>query len=145
MMQTKMAQIGQVAQETGLSIDTIRFYEKQGLSKRPNRTEGGFRVFGPEEIRGLKFVRKAQELGFSLEEIRELLILKADHVPACSHVRDMLEQKLVGVEQKIHELRSLQHSLNNALRQCKRGLKNVSRGHKDCCPVLEKINKAART
>jgi DNA-binding transcriptional MerR regulator len=145
MGQTKMAKIGQVARETGLSIDTIRFYEKQGLSKRPSRTEGGFRVFGPEEIQGLKFVRKAQELGFSLEEIRELLILKADHVPACSHVKDMLEQKLVGVEQKIHELRSLKHSLNNALHQCKRGLKNGSRGHNDRCPVLEEIGKAART
>jgi DNA-binding transcriptional MerR regulator len=144
MEQTKMVKIGQVSRETGLSIDTIRFYEKQGLSKRPSRTEGGFRVFGPEEIQGLKFVRKAQELGFSLEQIRELLILKADHVPACSHVRDMLEQKLVGVEQKIHELRSLKHSLNNALHQCKRGLKNVSRGHKDRCPVLEEISKAAR-
>jgi len=145
MGQTKMAKIGQVARETGLSIDTIRFYEKQGLSKRPSRAEGGFRVFGPEEIQGLKFVRRAQELGFSLEEIRELLILKADHVPACSHVKDMLEQKLVGVEQKIHELRSLKHSLNNALHQCKRGLKNGSRGHNDRCPVLEEIGKAART
>jgi DNA-binding transcriptional MerR regulator len=145
MEQIKMPKIGQVAQETGLTIDTIRFYEKQGLSKRPSRTEGGFRVFGPEEIQGLKFVRKAQELGFSLGEIRELLILKADHVPACSHVKDMLEQKLVGVEQKIHELRSLKHSLNNALHQCRRGLKNVSRGHQDHCPVLEEISRATRT
>jgi len=78
-----MAKIGDVARQTGLSIDTIRFYEKQGLSKRPVRTEGGFRVFGSEEIQGLKFVRKAQALGFSQDEIRELLILKADHLPAC--------------------------------------------------------------
>src|SRR5882672_11408628 len=73
------AKIGQVAQETGLSIDTIRFYEKQGLLKRSARTEGGFRLFGSHDIQSLKFVRKAQELGFSLGEIRELLILQADH------------------------------------------------------------------
>ena len=66
------AKIGQVAQETGLSIDTIRFYEKQGLLKRSPRTEGGFRLFGISDIETLKFVRGAQELGFSLNEIREL-------------------------------------------------------------------------
>jgi DNA-binding transcriptional MerR regulator len=144
MEQTKMTKIGQVAQETGLSIDTIRFYEKLGLSKHPNRTGGGFRVFGPEEIEGLKFVRKAQELGFSLEEIRELLVLKADHVPACSHVKEMLEQKLVGVEQKMRELRSLKRSLNNALHKCQSSLRKASRGHKEPCRVLEEISKAAR-
>ena len=72
------AKIGQVAQKTGLSIDTIRFYEKQGLIGESARTEGGFRLFGSGEIETLKFVRKAQELGFSLSEIRELLILRAD-------------------------------------------------------------------
>src|SRR5579871_5717071 len=94
------ARIGQVAQETGVSIDTIRFYEKQGLLKRSPRTEGGFRLFGLSDIETLKFVRKAQELGFSLNEIRELLILRSDHVPACSHVKELLDQRLVGVERR---------------------------------------------
>jgi hypothetical protein len=65
------ARIGRAAQETGLTIDTIRFYEKQGLLRRSPRTEGGFRLFGATEIETLKFVRKAQELGFSLTEIRD--------------------------------------------------------------------------
>ncbi len=78
-MASHAARIGQVAQETGISIDTIRFYEKQGLLKRSPRTEGGFRLFGLSDIETLKFVRKAQELGFSLNEIRELLILRSDH------------------------------------------------------------------
>jgi DNA-binding transcriptional MerR regulator len=138
------AKIGQVAQETGLSIDTIRFYEKQGLLKQSARTEGGFRLFGSSEIEILKFVRKAQELGFSLSEIRELLILRADHVPACSHVEELLEHKLAGVEQKIEELRKLEHSLRAALRKCKRSLKTTAPGHEDCCPVLEEISRAAR-
>jgi DNA-binding transcriptional MerR regulator len=138
------AKIGQVAQETGLSIDTIRFYEKQGLLKRSVRTEGGFRLFGSSEIETLRFVRKAQELGFSLSEIRELLILRADHVPACSHVEELLEQKLAGAEQKIEELQNLEHSLKAALRKCKRGLKAAASGHEDCCPVLEEISRASR-
>jgi DNA-binding transcriptional MerR regulator len=138
------AKVGQVAQETGLSIDTIRFYEKQGLLKQSARTEGGFRLFGPSEIEALKFVRKAQELGFSLNEIRELLILRADHVPACSHVEELLKHKLAGVEQKIEELRQLEHSLKAALRKCKRSLKTTVPGHEDCCPLLEEISRAAR-
>lgn len=138
------AKIGQVANETGLSIDTIRFYEKQGLLKRSPRTEGGFRLFGAGDIETLKFVRKAQELGFSLNEIRELLILRADHVPACSHVKELLGQKLTAVERKITELRSLEVSLKRALLKCKRELKTAARGHESRCPVLDEITQAAR-
>ena len=138
------ARIGQVAQQTGLSIDTIRFYEKQGLLKRSPRTEGGFRLFGSDDIETLKFVRKAQELGFSLSEIRELLILRAEHVPACSHVKELLEQKLNAVEQKITELHDLERSLKRALRKCKQELKTAAPGHEECCPVLEEISQAAR-
>src|SRR5260370_2517129 len=116
------AKIGQVAKETGLSVDTIRFYEKEGLLKRSPRTEGGFRVFGPVEIQALKFIHKAQELGFSLSEIRELLILRSEHVPACSHVKELLQQKVASVEKKIEELRTLEHSLQVALRRCNRSM-----------------------
>jgi DNA-binding transcriptional MerR regulator len=141
---SQAVKIGQVAHETGVSIDAIRFYEKQGLLRRSARTEGGFRLFGSDEIQTLKFVRKAQELGFSLSEIRELQILRADHVPACSHVKELLDQKLAAVEQKIEELQNLGHSLKLALRKCKEELKAPAAGHEDCCPVLEEINQAAR-
>ena len=139
------AKIGQVAQETGLSIDTIRFYEKQGLLKRSPRTEGGFRLFGLSDIETLRFIRKAQELGFSLNEIRELLILRSDQVPACSHVKELLDQKLTSVEQKITELQSLERSLKRALQKCKRELKTAVAGHEECCPVIDEINRAARS
>ena len=139
------ARIGQVAQETGLSIDTIRFYEKQGLLRRSPRTEGGFRLFGISDIETLKFVRKAQELGFSLNEIRELLILRSDHVPACSHVKELLDQKLTAVEQKIGELQNLERSLKRALQKCKRELKTATSGHEECCPVIDEISRAARS
>lgn len=140
---TQAAKIGQVAHETGLSIDTIRFYEKQGLLKRSRRTEGGFRLFGSDDVQTLKFVRKAQELGFSLSEIRELLILR-EHVPACTHVKELLDQKLAAVEQKINELEELRHSLKLALRKCKRGLNTTTPVHEECCPVLDEINRATQ-
>src|SRR5215469_16923761 len=116
---------------------------KAGLLKRPPRTEGGFRLFGADDVETLKFVRKAQELGFSLNQIHELLILQAEHVPACSHVKELLDQKLTAVEQKIRELRSLELGLKRALRKCKRELKAATSRHENCCPVLEEITRAA--
>jgi len=138
------ARIGHVAQETGLSIDTIRFYEKQGLLRRSPRSEGGFRLFAVHDVERLKFVRKAQQLGFSLNEIRELLMLQADHVPACSHVKELLDQKLATVQQKIAELQVLERSLMGALQKCRRELKTASPGHGECCPVIEEMKQAAR-
>ena len=138
------AKSGQVAQETAL-IDTIRFYEKQGLLKRSPRTEGGFRLFGLSDIETLKFVRKAQELGFSLNEIRALLILRSDHVPACSHVKELLGQKLAAAQQKITESQSLEHSLKRALQKCRRESKTAAGRHGESSPVIDEINRAARS
>ncbi len=137
------SRIGEAAKQTGLSMDTIRFYEKEKLLKHSTRTEGGFRLFGPSQIQALKFIRKSQELGFSLSEIRELLILRSEHVPACSHVKELLERKLTDVEQKIEELRTLEHSLKVALRKCVRGLKGSGPAHDACCPVLDEISRAS--
>lgn len=137
------AKIGEAARATGLSIDTIRFYEKSGLLRRSVRTEGGFRLFGPGEFQTLRFVRKSQELGFSLNEIRELLILRDEAVPACAHVADLLERKLAHVEEKIGELQGLARSLKGALRKCKRGMKSSDETHKGCCPVLADLSRAA--
>lgn len=139
---TRAARIGEAAKETGLSIDTIRFYEKEGLLQHSARTEGGFRLFGPGQIGALKFIRNAQELGFSLNEIRELLILQREHVPACSHVKELLEHKLAGLARKIEELRTLERTLKLALRKCVGGLKAADPSHKTCCPVLDEISRA---
>lgn len=70
-------QIGQVAQRTGLSVDAIRFYEKSGLLARPARTQGGYRLYEEREVADLEFIQKAQQLGFSLNEIRELFSIQA--------------------------------------------------------------------
>jgi DNA-binding transcriptional MerR regulator len=108
--------IGQVAKETGLSIDTIRFYEREGLLTRLARSDGGFRVFDPNILRDLDFIRRAQGLGFSLQEIRELLVLRRSQSLGCSHVQRLLDQHLAVVEDKIKELLSLQTELKTALR-----------------------------
>ena len=131
--------IGEAAKQTGLSVDTIRFYEREGLLKRSTRTEGGFRLFGQHQIHALKFIRKAQELGFSLQEIRELVYLQGDEIESCEHVRELLEQKAASVRAKIEELRKLQRSLEKALHQCERVLGETGPTHKGGCPVLKEL------
>lgn len=135
-------QIGQVARETGLTVDAIRFYEKQRLLKPAPRTEGGYRLFSGRDLQHIQFIRRAQELGFSLKEIRELLTLQGEQVEACSHVRDMLTAKLGAVRQKIAELRTLERQLAADLKQCEGRLQTG--GHRrDACPVLKAIGEAA--
>src|SRR5215469_2475636 len=98
---------GQVSEQTGLSVDAIRFYKKQRLLERPPRTEGGFRLFRREDIDRIRFIRSVQQLGFSLPEIRELLVLERDPGEACSHVRDLLQGNRT-VRGKVRELRALE-------------------------------------
>ncbi len=93
-------QIGKAAEQNSLSIDTIRFYEKIGLLDKPARSQSGYRMFGASEIGDLRFISKAQELGFSLGEIRELLLVRrSGH--ACAAVREQLRRKLASVRQKM--------------------------------------------
>lgn len=132
-------QIGKVANETGLSIDAIRFYEKIGLFKSPPRTQGGYRLFGPDEVQQLQFITKAQELGFSLTEIRELLALRNTNMHACSEVRNLLQHKLAVIRKKIDELLRLEAGLKQALGKCNRELRHNRASHREHCPVLEEI------
>lgn len=133
-------QIGRVSEQTGLSVDAIRFYEKQRLLERPPRTEGGFRLFHPEDIQRILFIRRAQQLGFSLPEIRELLVLRSDEGKACSHVRDLFRAKVSVVREKIRELAILEGQLTKSLRKCERNLKPARSCDRNGCPVLQEIS-----
>jgi DNA-binding transcriptional MerR regulator len=130
-------QIGQVARKTGLSIDAIRFYEKEGLLPPPSRTESGYRLYREREVADLEFIQKAQQLGFSLNEIRELFSIQRHPEEVCVHVRDLIGQKLSVVREKIAELQRLEADLRGALRQCRKALRQPK--HRDSCPVLEAI------
>src|SRR5438128_1213917 len=102
-------QIGTIARETEhLTVDAIRFYERERLLKHPQRSEGGFRLFAAGDVKNIRFIRRAQELGFSLNEIRELLVLQSEDLTACSHVRDLLQIKLGTVREKILVLQKLE-------------------------------------
>lgn len=140
MAKSQGVQIGRVAHETGLSIDTIRYYEKEGLLREPPRSEGGFRLYGSHDIEHLRFVRSAQELGFSLAEIRELLLIQDERVESCTHVRDLINQKLVLVRRKLEDLMRLESVLQGALDQCNDALSHdrADPQHENC-PVLGQL------
>ena len=129
-------QIGELAKRTALSIDAIRFYERRKLLPPAPRSAGRFRLYTPDAIEHLRFVRRMQGLGFSLQEIKELMGVRADRAHACSAVRQFLETKLADVTVRIRELRQLETELNADLRKCNRALEQQA--GKTCgCPVLE--------
>ena len=133
--------IGKAAKLAGVSVDTIRFYQKLGLIKSAGRSAGGYRLFDGEQIRDLTFVRHGQELGFSLNEIKELLALRQKH-HACLEVQSMLKRKLTDVSAKIKSLVRLEAELNGALRDCNRELRLKREiKHEDCCPLLSKLGR----
>src|SRR5713101_600285 len=133
--------IGKAAKLASVSVDTIRFYQKLGLTKTATRSAGGYRLFDGEQIRDLKFVRHAQELGFSLNEIKELLALREKH-HTCSEVQSMLKRKLTDVREKIKSLVRLEAELRGALHNCNRELRLKREiKHEDCCPLLTKLDR----
>jgi DNA-binding transcriptional MerR regulator len=134
-------QIGDVANETGLTVDTIRFYERERLLKAATRSSGGFRLFSRADLADLTFIRNAQELGFSLHEIRELVELKNTRNPDCAHVERMLEEKVASVRAKVTALRKLERELNHAMIRCQANLRTVANGNAKDCPALNDISR----
>ncbi len=132
-------QIGKLARATGLSVDTIRFYEKEGLLREPERSEGGFRLYSARDIGHLHFIHKAQALGFSLAEIRELLLIQDERTEACTHVRDLIQNRLGAVRGKIEDLKRLERRLTQAMRKCEDALGGKAGPADEHCPVLEEI------
>lgn len=111
-------QIGAMAKKIGLSVDTIRFYERTCLLPRPPRTPGGYRKYGESDIETLGFIQRVHGLGFTLNEVRELLELRRSRLRPCAPVRGRLEKKVSEVHRKLADLRKLEHELRVALRNC---------------------------
>lgn len=132
--------IGIAAKLAAVSIDTIRFYQRLGLTRSASRSAGGYRLFDGEQIRELTFIRHAQELGFSLTEIKDLLALRQKQ-HACAEVQAMLKRKLAKVREKIKGLARLEVELAGALRNCNRELRLKREiRHEDCCPLLTRLD-----
>jgi MerR family copper efflux transcriptional regulator len=122
--------IGAVARGAGVGIDTIRYYEREGLLPPPRRRESGYRDYGRDAVHRLKFIRRAKALGFTLEDIRELLALSADHERGVRNVKQRAEARLAGLEQRIRELQRMRRGLKHLIARC------PGRGDPGACPIL---------
>lgn len=124
--------IGRLSKQTGVNIETIRYYEKVGLVPPPPRSEGGHRLYGEKHLRRLIFLRRCRELGFSLEEIRTLLNLVEGGNYTCKEVKALTLQHVQSVREKIRDLRNLERALTGIAEQC-------DGGPTQACPILETL------
>jgi DNA-binding transcriptional MerR regulator len=110
--------IGDLAKETGVKIVTIRYYERIGVVPTVKRTSGNYRNYGSAHVRRLRFIRRCRDLGFSLEQVRDLLQLSAENGPSCAEVCDMAERQRKAVEDKIADLKRLASELRRIRAAC---------------------------
>jgi len=127
--------IGQVAKLAGVGVETIRFYEREGLLNKPKRKESGYRMFGPEVVSRIRFIKSVKELGFSLKEIRELLFLRVDSRGTASEVKKRIDSKIDQIDRRINDLKKVR----NALAQLSRSVGKRSLGES---PLLDALAKA---
>lgn len=110
--------IGQLASSTGVHLETVRYYERVGLMPAPHRTEGGHRSYEPEHRRRLRFIRRARELGFGLDDIRRLIALSQPGVLACAEVRELAQGHVEAVDARIADLQRVRRVLIEAVSCC---------------------------
>ena len=110
--------IGKLSQQSGVNIETIRYYEKIGVMPAPGRSTGGFRIYEPDHLKRLSFVRRSRLLGFSLDEIRSLLRLVDGHGHTCAEVHALMLSHLAEIRRKIRDLRRLQRAMAEMAARC---------------------------
>ncbi len=126
--------IGQVARRAEVGIETVRFYERQGLIEEPLRAASGYRQYDGEVVDRLRFIRRAKELGFTLKEIKELLALRIDPSTTCADVKRRAEAKIADIQAKIHTLQKMKQALATLVAACS------GRGLGSQCPILEALD-----
>jgi MerR family mercuric resistance operon transcriptional regulator len=131
-MRERAMRRGELAQRSGCNIETVRFYEKQGLLPAPPRTAGGHRDYAPEHLKRLTFIRRSRELGFTLEEILGLLGLVDGGDWTCAEVRAMTLEHLADVQSKIADLQKLALILGDLAAQCDGGAVPE-------CPIIDTL------
>ena len=130
-----MFSIGQFAKRAGVGVETVRFYEREGLLKEPPRRPSGHREYPEAEVTRLVFIRRAKELGFSLAEIKELLSLRADRRAQCGRVKKRTEAKLADIDERIRTLERMRGALAKLNAACDNERVPTSE-----CPILDALD-----
>ena len=122
--------VGRAAKLAGVNVETLRYYERRGLMPEPERSVSNYRLYTEESVRRLKFIKHAQEIGFTLSEIQELLSLRATPDARCAEVRARTEEKIRDIDEKLRMLNSMRNVLQKLVADCS------GRGGIDKCPIL---------
>lgn len=109
---------GEVAKEAGINVETLRYYERRGILQQPERRPSGYRVYTGETVRVVRFIKRAQQLGFTLDECEQLLQLRDDDTRACAEVRDAAQAKVDDIDAKIRDLRKMKRALVALVKTC---------------------------
>lgn len=125
---------GTLAKASGVNLETIRFYERERLLEKPPRTASGYRVFPADAVQRVRFIKRAQALGFTLQEIRELLALSGARNASCESIRSRAESKVEDIEERIQSLKSIKKALLRLTESCS------GQGSAAHCPILECLN-----
>lgn len=125
--------IGKIARFAEVGVETIRFYEREGLIIEPPRRDSGYRQYPKETVFRIRFIRRAKQLGFSLREIKELLSLRINPRTSCEEVREHTKGKIAEIEEKMHTLQRMKKALMNLTEACS------GRGPVRECPILEAL------
>jgi Hg(II)-responsive transcriptional regulator len=128
---------GEVAAEAGVNVQTLRYYERRGLLPEPARRESGYRVYGPDAVRRVRFIKRAQELGFALSEADTLLALAAGGPDSCEAARGLAEEKIGELDRRIADLQAMRESLQRLADTCARPRRERE------CPLLHAIDEGA--
>lgn len=126
--------IGRLAKQVGLGIETVRFYERQGLIEPPPRTDSNYRIYPEEEVTRLRFIKKAKGLGFTLNEIKELLFIRHDPNATKADIKNRTLNKIEDVKQKISDLTRIKMALEHLVSTCD------GHGPLEECPILEALD-----
>ena len=126
--------IGELARRAGVNVQTIRYYERRGLLPEPRRTESNYRTYLGDTVRRVRFIKRAQQLGFALKEIQELLSLRASPRSRCAAVRRRSQAKLADINEKIRSLEGMRGALSKLVRACS------GHGPINECPILDSLD-----
>jgi MerR family transcriptional regulator, copper efflux regulator len=126
--------IGELAKQAGVGVETVRFYEREGLLDEPARRASGYRQFTPDAVSRLRFIRRAKDLGFSLREIKELIALTGDPGATRAELRRRATDKIVDIEERVRDLRRIQEALRSLTEACD------GHGPLRGCPIFEALD-----
>lgn len=126
---------GKLAKLTNINVESIRFYERKNLLPKPLRSDSGYRLYSQDDVHRIIFIKKAQQLGFTLKEIKELLNLRIDENNSCADVQELIEEKILEIEFKIKEMKKIKSALIGLDRLC------TSNDLGNGCPLLLELGK----